>query len=200
MMSPRSRPQLDELPPLPEEIPEEEEPETEPDNPIPIQRNGRRKRRVHRAAASSTSSSVEAGRKGQQLKQIGQELDQAFTLIGAAISPLVPVTGAVLVARGPMGSDIVCKIARKDDRVLAALLAISRYAVWGELAMFVGTIGIAVTIDLGQQSPNSMIARRLIGDELLQTVYAERSNGSSPTPPAPQQSVPAGWPNSNTVS
>jgi hypothetical protein len=199
MMSPRHQLQLDELPPLPDEIPEEEE-ETEPDQAIPTQR-GKRRRRVHRAGASSTSSSAgEAGRKGAQLKQIGQELDQAFTLIGAAITPLVPVTGAVLVARGPMGSDIVCKIARKDDRVLAALVAISRYAVWGELAMFVGTIGIAITIDLGQQSPNSMIARRLIGDDILATVYADRSNGSSPTPPHPQTAVPSGWPNTNTVS
>lgn len=169
---------LEELPPL------DDEPPTRPAAKAPA-KPGKRGRRVGRSSTSSSES-----REGQ-LKRIGAELDQAFVLLGSAATPFLPVTGTILVARGPVGSDIIIKIARKDERVFRALLAISQYTVWGELAMFVGALGIAVTVDLGQTSPNSFIAQRMIGTDILQAVYGNRANGSQPEQPI--SAVPAGW-------
>src|SRR5438034_8692276 len=102
---------MEELPPLEAETPE----------PARRQRAGPAKRRAHRAARSSTSSS---DTKESRLKQIGADLDQTFVLLGTALTPFLPVTGTTLIVRGPQGSDIVCNIARKDERVYRALLAI----------------------------------------------------------------------------
>jgi len=181
MMEPE--PELEELPPL--EEPALREPQGKA-------RRGQRGKPARRAVRSSTSSS-EGSREGQ-LKRIGAELTEAFVLLGTVATPFVPVTGTTLVARGPLGSDIIIKIARKDERVFRALLAISQYTVWGELALFVGALGVAVTVDLGQTDPSSFIAQRMIGPDILGAVYGARSsaNGAGQGNPA-AVAAPAGW-------
>ena len=202
-MSPtKNQPDLTQLPPLPDDPDGEETEAPETENP-PSRTRASGRRRGRRAARSSTysSASSEAGKRGQQLRQIRDELDQAFVLIGSLITPIAPVTGATLVGKGPNGSSIVVSLAKRDERVLRALLAAAHFAVYGELAMFVGTIGVAVGVDIYRQSegksgvnPNSLMARRMVGDDILSTVFAvERSsNGTHPQPSSP--AVPSGWP------
>jgi len=171
---------LDDLPPL-----DSEEPTPKP----PRQRSARGKR--NRPAARSSTSSSDGSSKEARLKAIRADLDATFVLLGTAATPFVPVTGATLVARGPQGSDIVINIARKNERVYQALLAVSQYAVYGELAMFIGALAIALTIDMGQTSPNSFIAQKMVGVDILSEVYgSQRSNGSVPPAAA---AAPTGW-------
>ena len=46
-----------------------------------------------------------------------------------------------------------------------------------------GTLGIAATVDMGQQRPDSFIVRKLVGDDILVNVYGDRafsgSNGAA---------------------
>lgn len=179
--------ELEELPPLESEKPQERSVGKKP------QPSSGRGKRGPRAARSSTSSS-EGSSKEARLKQIGQDLDATFVLVGTALSPFAPVTGTTLVVRGPQGSDIILNIARKDERVFRALLAISKYAVYGELAMFIGALGIAITVDLGQQDPNSFIVQRMLGGDILEQVYAQRARDSAAAPAQqPISAVPTGW-------
>lgn len=178
--SPSTEP-LDDLPPL------DEEPPAMPHRRAAPAKRGRR------AVRSSTSSSGDS--KEARLKQIRQDLDAAFVMLGTALVAVgaFRVTGTTMIARSGQGSDIVVNIARKDERVLRALLAVSKYAVYGDLVLFVGALAIALSVDVGAQSPDSFIAQRLIGQDILGEVYGnQRSNGSGPSVP-PGAGVPAGW-------
>jgi len=180
---------LNQPPPPLEELPE----------PPPLDESNRSRssapaskgKRGPRVVRSSTSSS---GAREQSLKQIREDLTQAFVLSGTALVNFAPVSGTYLIARGPQGADIICNIARKDERVLRALMAVTRYAVWGEAALFVAGLGVAVTVDLGQQDPNSFIVQRVVGVDILEEVYRGRSQQQNGSGAPAAATAPPGWP------
>jgi hypothetical protein len=159
---------LEELPPLPEEE-------------FPPQRKKSEKKKT-----SSTSSSASAKRAGGTTaaspgweKEIRQGVTEALIGTGAIAGLAMPVTGAVMVSRAPRTADALIRIARRDERVRNALLAMLRYSAYGELLMVVGALVIAISVDTERMAPDSAIAGILIGQEIKESGILERSQSTA---------------------
>lgn len=187
--------ELEELPPLEEA----EEPETS-------QRPRRRRRAKARTSASSspTSSSASAKPKDQFApsweKELRKGYHDAMVLVGGATILIMPVTGTVVVHRSDAMADVLVRLARTDERIRAALLAVLRYGTFLELLTIVGSIGLAVNVDFWLQSqgkrgvaPNNPAVGLLIGQEVQQVIAAATQQQSGETPPSANGQPVAGW-------
>jgi hypothetical protein len=158
----------EQLPPL-EELPELE---LEPELPEPPPTRASKPR----AARSSTPSrgsrsanpraSKSADSKGRALEQIRSGVEDMFVTTGTFCSPFLPVTGTVMIARGPRAADTVVSLCEQDARVMRAMLRFIRYNVYFECATVLGTLAVAVAVDVGQMGPDGFIPSKLIGKEI----------------------------------
>jgi hypothetical protein len=192
------------LPDLPEEEETEEPDQQETRSPRP--------RRRHRARArqSSTSSSDRPSPKPQSNladrfapaweKEIRKGYTEALVLVGGVSMLALPVTGRVMVGRAPYTADVLVRLARTDERIRAALLAVLRYSVVLELVTVVGSLGLAVAVDRAQGEQKLRLANNpavnlLIGAEVQDALQSEQqrataSNGQQ-QPAAPWAGSPA---------
>lgn len=95
-----------------------------------------------------------------------------LTFTGAGLTPIVPVTGAVMVSRAGYGADALVNVAARDPRVYKALTRMLRYSAWGQLAMFAGVVSMAVAVDAGQLQPDNLVVQRMIGQEVEDVLKA----------------------------
>lgn len=192
--------ELDELTDLPdlEELDLMEE-------PTPKRRGPRPKARQTSAGRSPSSSSASREKPKDQFapaweKELRKGYRDAMVLVGGASMLLMPVTGTVVVHRAEPTADVLVRLARTDERIRAALLAVLRYGTFLELLTIVGSIGLAVNVDFWIQSqgkrgikPDNPAVGLLIGQEVQQVIAAiEQQSGSTP-PAANGAPVAAGW-------
>lgn len=196
---------LEDLPPL--EEPEIPEPEERP-------RRGPKPKAKARTSAgkSPSSSSASRGSRPDQFapaweKELRKGYHDAMVLVGGASLLLMPVTGTVVVHRSDATADVLVRLARTDERIRAALLAVLRYGTFLELLTIVGSIGLAVNVDFYLQSkgkrgvaPDNPAVSLLIGQEVNQVLAAaQQQSGEAPSPAngvpnwaAPATATPAG--------
>lgn len=183
------------LPPL-EDLEETLEPPNRRSRPRP------RARARARTSGSSSPASDASRAAPTWEKEIRKGYTEAMVLVGGGTLLLFPVTGTTMVKRAPETADILVRLARQDDRVRAALLAVLRYGTFLQLATIIGSLGLATQVDfwLREQqeaaakkraprpnvgiAPNNPAVKLLIGD-----VIAEL--GGSPGPQPPESTAPA---------
>lgn len=167
-----AQPSLDELEDLPP--PEEAMPELEsPQEPTPAS-----KRRGARSSTSSRGSRSARGaqkpdRKTSSLEEIRTGVEDMFITTGTFCSPFLPVTGTVMISKAPKSADTVVRLCEQDPRVMKAMLRFIRYNTYFEAATVLGTLAVAVAVDVGQMSPEGFIPTKIIGKE-IGLVYADR--------------------------
>lgn len=189
--------------PLPEATEADLEPE-EPESPSP------RRRRRRKAKAASTSSVSSSATRSPSLadrfapaweKEIRKGYTEALVLVGGVSMLALPVTGRVMAGRAPYTADVLVRLARTDERIRGALLAILRYGTFLELLMIVGSFGLAVNVDFyisskGQRgvAPDNPAVGLLIGAEVQDALNAEQQRTATAGAANGQQPVGAAAP------
>ena len=191
--------------PEPPDLPEEAE-LGEPERPA---KAVRRRRRSKARSTSSDSSSASQGQQPRSSaagdrfapsweKQIRNGYRDAMVLVGGATLLALPITGTVVVHRSDQTADVLVRLARTDERIRAALLAILKYGTFLELITIVGSIGLAANVDLyirtqGKQgiTPDNPAVGLLIGEEVRQVIAA--ANAAAGETPSPANGQAGAW-------
>lgn len=184
ILDPNQMEELPELPPLEDDRP-----------PRPPRSQPGPKKPGKAASTSSASSSASAKRNPISNltpaweKEIYRGVTETLVATGAIAHLAMPVTGTVMISRAPTTADALIRIARRDERVRNALLAMLRYSAYAELAMVLGAIVLAVMVDRGQLPPEHPVAGILIGQEIKESGVLE--HGNQPAPAAGNGQQPA---------
>lgn len=145
----------------------------------------------HKPSARKTTGTTSTPRGkslSKQLEGIREEFSDNIRLVGALITPALPVTGRVILTDADLVADSVVKLARNNPKVLLALQRASQVGPGVVFARSLVTIGIAVAVDTKRLEPDSQLAFMMGIAAHYDAIYGDENRTSRTSPDVPKAS------------